>query len=372
MTKKSIKNSFSGNLESENESSEKETNAREFVPKNFATNSVSSAETIKLEEDAAKITLEDEKKYSATKEILPSDLEDTTLVVEKADSIEEENQIFKELAEPKLPRLARENRARLQMQSPTRLNFYWSTKNNPLQTLNRTFGGQSNKYTLVVKLVNQTEKREEIVPVEAEGSTWFDVDADASYRAEIGFYAPNRPFVRIMFSNEVKTPRKNPSPRRDYSPNFDVSANQYAEVLDVSGFRQDAFEVALAGDDEKFAENATQNAFSQFVGNQKSNFTGNDSNDARFALLALASGAMLDNLRGQISKSLFAALQENVENMSAEKALAALKENFGVFSDEITEEEFLAPTVFGASLINFPRGSRKKFVPKFAPVSSLR
>ncbi len=135
------------------------------------------------------------------------------------------------------------------MQSPTRLNFYWSVKTNPFKTLNRAFGGKTGSYTLVVKLVNQKTGREEISPVEAEGSWWFDVDADSVYRAEIGFYAPNRPFVRVMFSNTVETPRKNPSPRRDYSADFAVSANQFAKVLDVSGFPQDAFEVALAGDD---------------------------------------------------------------------------------------------------------------------------
>jgi hypothetical protein len=130
--------------------------------------------------------------------------------------------------------------------------------------------------------------------------------------------------------------------------------------------------VALAGDDAKFAEAATHDAFSQFTGSQKSDFIAADSGEMRFALLALASGTTMKNLRGQISKNLFSKLQQSSENLNAEKALAALQKNFGVFSDEMTEEEFFAPTVFGASLINFSRGSRKKFIPKFAPVSSAR
>ncbi|MCA1638342.1 MAG: DUF4912 domain-containing protein, partial [Acidobacteria bacterium] len=317
----------------------------------------------------AKIPTEDEKIYSAAKEISPQNSVDAALIGEKDDLLESQNPIFKELSEPKLPELPKENRARLLMQSPTRLNFYWSLKNNPIQTLKRIFSGQTQNYTFVVKLVNQTTNREEIMPIEAEGSSWFDVDAEATYRAEIGFYAPNRPFVRVMFSNTVATPRKNPSPLRDYSPLFIVSANQFAEVLDVSGFQQDAFEVALAGDDIKFTEDATENAFYQFIGKQENDFTQNNSSEIRFALLALASGIVLENLRGQISKNLFLKLQENVEKLSAEKALSALQENFGVFSDEMTEE-FFTPTVFGTSLINFPRVSRKKFVPKFAPLSS--
>ncbi|MBA2493614.1 MAG: DUF4912 domain-containing protein [Acidobacteria bacterium] len=349
---------------SENEQLKKDTNVREFVLDDFKTNSISSAQIIK------KIPTIDEKEYDIpVLEDAPQILVDDDLTEMEDELLEIENPIFKELSEPKLPELPKENRARLQMQSPTKLNFYWSIKTNPFKALSRAFGGKTGSYSLVAKLVNQTNAGEEFFPVEAEGSWWFDVDADSTYRAEIGFYAPNRPFVRVMFSNTVETPRKNPSPRRAESENWEVSANQFAQVLDASGFPQDAFEVALAGDDFEFSETATQNAFSQFIGRQETNFAGDE---IRFALLALASGYALENLRGQIGASLFAVLQGNPEKAKAENALASLQENFGVFSGEI-EEEFLSPTVFGASLINFPRTSkRKRFLPKFAPVSSLR
>jgi len=58
--------------------------------------------------------------------------------------------------------------------------------------------------------------------------------------------------------------------------------------------------------------------------------------------------------------------------LSAEKTLAALQENFGAFTaDEISEEESFAVTIFGASLINFPRFSKRRILPKFSPISSL-
>ena len=358
-------------IDSNDESTTEELNIREFPIDDFKLDTVSSAETIKSKASVGKIQTEDEKDYltAAGNRTLNSD--ETASSFEKDESSDSEDPIFKELSEPKLPELPKENRARLSMQSPTRLHFYWSLKTNPFQTLIRLFPSQTGNYTFVVKLVNETAEREEIIPIEAEGSAWFDADAGSHYRAEIGFYAPHRPFIRVMFSNTVETPRKSPSQRRDYSPHFAVSANQFAEVLDASGFQQDAFEVALAGDDAKFAENATQNAFSQFVGKQESDFVRDDSSEMRYALLALASGISTENLRGQISKNLFSKLLRSAEKLSAEKALLALQENFGVFSDEIFEEEFFTPTVFGASLINFPRVSRKRFVPKFAPVSSF-
>lgn len=329
---------------------------------------VSSAETIKPE------------KEENNKNILTAETEIDETEEPETESVEETQQtpVFKELAQPKLPELPKENRARLLMQSPNRLYFYWSVKNNPFQTLHRAFNGDTGIYRLVVKLTNQTTGGEEIHPVEAEGNWWFDVESNSIYQAEIGFFAPNRPFIRILFSNTVETPRKTPSPRRDYTPYFAVSANQFAQVLDRSGFRQDAFEVALAGDDAEFAETATQNAYSQLIGAKDFSFT--ESGEFRYALLALASGVALDTLRGNVSPNLFASLQQNAANLSSEQARAALEENFGTSSEEYfeeEEEEEFSNAVFGASLVNFPKIKRRKTktsklsAPKLFPISSF-
>ncbi len=342
------------------------------LTKDFKVHHVSSAEMIKVEKSAVEtssFTENDKDIVFLKSKLLQSD--DTALLEKEIDSLIEKSSVFKELSEPKLPELPKENRARLQMQSPNRLYFYWSIKNNPFQMLNRVFAENAANYTLVAKLVNQTQSREEIIPIEAEGSAWLDVDANSTYRTEIGFYAAQRPFVRLMFSNTVETPRKNPSPHRDFSSDWAVSANQFTQVLDVSGYAQDAVEVALAGDNLEFADNAARNAFSQVAGNLANDFTENDAGEIRFVLLALASGYSPENLRGQISKNLFAKLLETGENLNAEKALDALQENFGEFADEPIEENF-GQTVFGASSINFPRFSRRKVLPKFAPISSLR
>ncbi len=358
-----------------------QTDVIEFNLDEFELNPVSSAEMIKPE------ISEDEDDLLSLGIQPPQILVDAGLVEREVVSetvgetieteTEVENPIFKELSEPKLPELPRENRARLQMQSPNRIYFYWSLKNNPFQTLQKIFGGQTSNYRLVAKLINQKTEVEEIHPVEAEGNWWFSVDADSAYRAEIGFYAPNRPYFRIVFSNTVETPRKSPSPRIDYSPDFTVNAQKFAEVLKRSGYKQDAFEVALAGDDIDYADFATKNAFSRLTGKQF--VSTNDTSELRFALLALASGYSMEELRAHISPTLFAVLQESAEKLSAEKTLSALQENFDVLEDEFIEEqeESLMPTVFGASLINFPKTSRKKrlprkILPKFEPISSLK
>ncbi|MEO6335147.1 MAG: DUF4912 domain-containing protein [Pyrinomonadaceae bacterium] len=279
--------------------------------------------------------------------------------------------VFRELAEPELPRLARENRARLQMQTPNRLFFYWSVGSNPFNKLDRALGTKTASYSLVLKLVDLRRDSEQIHPIEAEGSWWFDVEADGEYRAEIGFYAPNRPYVRALFSNTVETPRKSPSPRVDTEADWSVTAEGFANVLEVAGFTEDAFDVALAGDDLVAAEAATLAAFTSLFDEPDVDLQGIAVDEIRHALLLLASGVTLDGLRWKVSPALFAMLEERAESLSAQKALAVLKDQFEIDDDEIVEEEF-ASTVFGASSINFPRRLKtRRTLPKLQPVSSL-
>jgi hypothetical protein len=286
-------------------------------------------------------------------------------------TLEDMSPVFRTLAQPELPELAHENRARLLMQTPNRLFFYWSVGSNPFQKLNRALGTKTANYSLVLKLMDLRRGQEQIHAIDAEGAWWFDVEADGEYRAEIGFYAPNRPYVRALFSNTVETPRKSPSSRVDTEADWSVTADSFARVLEVAGFTEDAFDVALAGDDPGSAEQATHAAFEQLVNEPNIDFAGVAADEIRNVMLLLASGISLESLRWKISPSLFAILQERAEYLSAEKALQALKERFDIEADEIVEEEF-GSAVFGASSVNFPRRLQtRRALPKFQPVSSL-
>ncbi len=295
---------------------------------------------------------------------------DVTTEIANADPKVELSPVFKALAEPTLPTLKRENRARLQMQTPTRLYFYWSVKENPYHLLKQTFGDDTGSYTLVLKLTNLRRDSEEIQPAEAEGNWWFDVEPDGEYQAEIGFYAPNRPYFRVIHSNTVETPRRSPSPRVATDADWKVSASKFAAVLEVAGFSQDAFDVTLAGDDHIAAENVTHAAFSRFVGAGDYELHGLAAEDIRYAMLALASGATLEDLRWKISPTLFAILQANTERLAAGNALAALGEYFDIDEADLNYEQ-LGAAVYGASLVNFPRTLKTRRVStRYAPVSS--
>jgi hypothetical protein len=276
------------------------------------------------------------------------------------------------LAEPTLPDISRTYRARLLMQSPTRLYFYWDTGKNPFHTLSRAVGGAGN-YTLVLKLVDLRSGAEEIHPVNAAGDWWFDVNPNSEYRAEIGFYAVNRPYIRVLYSNVAATPRRSPSPRAAERAEWRVQAGRFARVLDAAGFARDAFDVAIAGDDVDAAGVATMSAFAEFSGQQPADFAGFETSELRYAMLALAAGASLVDLRGLVSEGLFALLS-SLSDASGDRAMAALKDRFEFDAEEFELEGEADAAVYGTSLVNFPRkvknlpvGGR---VPGSRPVSS--
>jgi len=299
---------------------------------------------------------------------------DVTAELAAAEPAVELSPVFKALAEVALPELKRDNRARLQMQTPTRLYLYWSIRENPWAMLRSVFGNALGSYTLVVKLIDNKHGREEISQCEAEGNWWFNVEADGSYTAEIGFYAPNRPYFRILYSNTVETPRRSPSPRAATGSSWTVSAGKFAEVLDVAGFSQDAFDVALAGDDQAASEAGTHAAFASFIGAGHYELHGVSAEDIRYAMLALAAGVTLEDLRFRVSPSLFAILQANAEKLAADNARAALGRHFDIDDAEFTEE-VQGSAVYGASLIHFPKTLKTRRIastlaPRYNPVSS--
>ena len=272
--------------------------------------------------------------------------------------------VFATLADPTLPPLAKLNRAWLQMQSPGRLFFYWSVKPDPYELLRKTFAGSADGYTLVAKLIDVESGREEIHAVGTSGDWWFDADPGRTYRAEIGFASASRPYVRVVFSNTVETPRSTPSPRAASESEWAISAELFSRVLEKAGYGADAAAVALAGDDGKLADEKTALAFAEMMGETRSEAF--DPEELRYAMLLLAAGFGIEEIRDRISRALYLFLLANQELLSAEKALAALRNHFDIVEEELIEEWETGSAVHGASLINMParlRRLRARLVP---------
>jgi len=287
----------------------------------------------------------------------------------------ERSRAFNILADVELPKTQRQNRARLLMQSPTKLYFYWSLKEDPWQQLLKIFGESgSASYMLVLKLKDRARDIEEIHRIEREGNWWFEVEPDGRYSAEIGFYSPSRPYVRIVYSNDIETPRRGPSPMPARDTDWRISANKFAQVLDVSGFQRDAFDVAMVGDDHYGAMDRSERALAGLVGNTNASFNGISHDDIRYALLSLAAGTSLKHLRDRIGSALYSILEASISKIDPNSARSALTEHFEIDDHDWADDE---PefTSIGGSRLNFPKRLRPKrlpaYSPRYNPVSSF-
>lgn len=267
---------------------------------------------------------------------------------------DEASPIFKLLAQPELPELRHEPRGRLMLQSPTRLYFYWSVGPHAYQALIKTLGGSVDDYRLALRLLNLTTETEELNAVEAEGNWWFEVQPDTDYRAEIGFYSSSRPFVRILFSNTISTPRKSPSPHSATEARWALTTHKFAEVLDASGFEEDAIEII-----RETAHDDLKTSFAAHIGIDEGSLSGFEGNELARALAMLAGGTPIEDLKWKISAELFAVLQAHVGKLTT----SAINESTGI-SAMLEETEFETFSAVGGSLVNFPRR-------KYKPVSSM-
>lgn len=257
------------------------------------------------------------------------------------------------LAKPELPPLDRRNRAWLQIQSPNRLFFYWSVKSDPIDVLRKAFGPASADYRLVVKLIELETRREESFTAGAEGDWWFEARPDRGYRAEVGFESSSRPYVRVVFSNEVRTPRRGPSPRPASESEWAVSSELFSRMLEDAGYIADAIDTALCGDDGRLARERTVKAYSELLGTDfdPSPF---DEAELRLALLLLSAGMPLDLIAQRISGALFRFLMSRMSLLSKERAKRALLDNFEVEEEDFAEEPEFGPEVYGASRVHMP------------------
>jgi hypothetical protein len=137
----------------------------------------------------------------------------------------------------------------LLLQSPHRLYLYWTFARDPHATLREAFGELAAQYRLAVRLV-KVESGEEFLLDAAGGerAQWLEVYPRHVYRAEVGFHAAGRPFVRLLASNTVSTPPDRASQLSDTEREFQLGANEFAQLLGGAGYERYAH--GLGDDDD--------------------------------------------------------------------------------------------------------------------------
>ncbi len=296
-------------------------------------------------------------------EVTLSEAETLPIEAPPAKKVEKEvSPIFKKLSEPQLPELPSDDRARLQLQSPNRLFFYWSSRKNPYDNLRRLFGERSGGYDLSVRLINLKDDSVRVMPAEKSGTTWFEVGSDTSYRAELGFFSQNRPFIRVMYSNEVQTPRPSPSRKLASDTDFAVRTLQFADVLSASGFAHENVAQDFAFADKLLADVRAREIAARLTAEKEEALAGISLLELRWVLVSLAAYAPLDELKQSVSPELAAWLEhieaENPGALKAENVAAELEETLGeefvgmIKSGETETRKRYVHKVFGGSAVD--------------------
>lgn len=265
-----------------------------------------------------------------------------------------------EVDEP-LPETYETNRIRLLAQSPQRLFIYWEFKQDPFETLRRAFRKQAEHYKLAVKLIDTETGSETLHNASPTRSQWFDVQQGHSYRADVGFYAEGRAFIRLLSSTVTNTPRASVSRSTDSRPEFRVSPVEFARVLDDAGYVSEALEVSLEAADEASRNRASRRVAREFAGTDVPILSAEELAELRWLLAALASGVDTLELQSALSASLARWLREISQAVEAARLIDILRNLLGI---EIEQTAFdqqnleamrrAARFVVGASEVNLP------------------
>jgi Uncharacterized protein conserved in bacteria len=203
-----------------------------------------------------------------------------------------------------LPDVYPGDRIRLLAQSPRKLYLYWGLDKNPYETLERAFGRQAARYSLVLRVIKTETGEETLHLASPTKSQWLDVQPGFTYKVELGLYAPGRAFIRLLSSNTAQTPRSGVAREADTEPLWNISAENFARVLDEAGYVSDALEVTLEAVDEATDDAATRAIAQAFGGAEVPSMTEEELGEMRALLTALAFGSSFESVREVLSPSL--------------------------------------------------------------------
>jgi hypothetical protein len=137
-----------------------------------------------------------------------------------------------------LPFALKRDFIQLLLQSPHRLYLYWTFARDPHTTLREAFGELAADYRLVVRLVKVETGEDFLLDATRERAVWFEVYPHHVYRAEVGFHAPTRPFVRLLSSNSVTTPPDRTSHLSDAEVEFQLERDEFTRLLNGAGYER--------------------------------------------------------------------------------------------------------------------------------------
>lgn len=279
-----------------------------------------------------------------------------------------------------LPETYAGDRIRLLAQSPYKLYLYWSHARDPFAALRRAFGeAASARYRVTLRLVDVEAGAETLFEASPARNHWFYVRAGRLYRAEVGLFAQGRPFIRLLTSAEVRSPRASVSALTDDAPQFNVSPPEFARVLNEAGYASDALEVTLEAADAGTHDGSTREIARLLTGLDAPATDPGLLAEMRALLAALAFGVPLDRLREMVSPTLALWLEQVVaahrEPVDGAHLLEILRATLALeleYDDFLSAEDAEATRhgtrfVWGASDVRLPSRWPRVWMPSMTP-----
>lgn len=279
-----------------------------------------------------------------------------------------------------LPELHERDDMQLLVQSPHRLYAYWQHAHEPQATLSRAFGAAADGYQLAVRLIDLESGHTETDAASPARNYWFDVQPGRAYRAEVGFAAAGKPFVRLLTSAEARTPAVGIAPERDETPEFQTHTHEFARVVNETGYAGDALAVALEAADEAAQYESTLTLAHALAAAALPALGPTELAELRTLIVALVFAEPLPLIRARLSPPLArwldALLAEQGAQLDQPRLLELLRELFG-FELEIDEEAHTAalrPTSFAwsASAVRQPERRVRVWLPSMTPGRGAR
>lgn len=121
---------------------------------------------------------------------------------------------------------------RAMVQDPFHLFVHWQLKDNPYDRLRRIFPGDgAETFHTVLKLIDETNQISVFFEAAFTREYWFSVFPDRTYRVELGLRSPRFGYIKLLTSQSVRMPRGAPSDQTAEEPQYQVTADDFLQVL---------------------------------------------------------------------------------------------------------------------------------------------
>ncbi|MBO0723734.1 MAG: DUF4912 domain-containing protein, partial [Blastocatellia bacterium] len=138
------------------------------------------------------------------------------------------------------------------VQDPFRIYVYWHLKENPFDRLSSIFPeNEVGNFHSTLKLIDETNNISVYFEAAFLRDYWFNVYPDRQYRIELGVRSPVYGYIKLLSSQSVLTPRDAPSEQIAEETEYQVTADEFLQVLRESHFiaeRAYTLEGLLPGD----------------------------------------------------------------------------------------------------------------------------